>query len=905
MSDLRSALIEAVEHQNGGRLAEAAALYERVASDPAAPVGALINLGRIRAQLGDGAGAMAALHQALARDPRSVGAYNNLGVLLQSLGEASGARACFESALSVDPADREALVNLGSILTAGGEPGKALGYFARALAGNEDWQPVRFNYGVALAAVERHDEALGHIDAARRLRPGHVEAEIAAANLHLKRGRAAEALAIARALVAGQPDNPAAQFQAGIVLHLLGRRDEAVAAYERATHLAPAVHEPFNNLAQALTEIGRHDDAKVAVARALALKPDFAEAWNTSGNIFANIGATEEAIAAYRRVLDLKPDFAVALVNLAQQLGDLGRLDEALPLIERALVVEPENDAAWNALGLVELQRKDFERAAGHFRRALKINPRQVNATNNLAATLQETGKIDEALEIYLALIANGPDVPDPYFNVANVLQGANRHAEAAAMLKRAIALKPDHAAATNLLIHSMLHDCVWENIDATMSRMLALAEAATGDPRSAEIAPFGLLNTPASPALLLKVSRFASRRIEQKLVGLKAATPFAYRKPSGKFRIGYISPDFRIHSVAYAFAGLLESHDRTGFEYFGYSTTPRPEDDMTARLRHGFDGYAEVATLNALHAARLVNDQGIDLLIDLAGHTRNTGLGVLAFRPAAVQAHYLGYGATIGADFVDYLITDDWYGAPDLAPYFDEALVHLPHTMMATAEASPDETPTTRAAQGLPADGIVFANFNAHHKFDPAFWDLWMRLLRRQPGSVLWMVAGTGESRDNLRREARARGVPPERLIFAEPVPHARHLARHALADLALDTHHHSGGVTTVDALRVAVPVVTLPGNKPNGRTSASILAAMGATELIAKDIDDYEKLASTLATDPARRHGIRAKLASVRRNAPLFDRKRLAHHLEHAYRRMIEQAASGAKPEGFRVPD
>ena len=905
MSERHRLIREAAAHQEAGRWAEAGAIYTRLALDPAAPVGVLVNLGRIKAALGDAAGAAAALQRAIERDPNSVGAYNNLGVLLQASGETAGARAAFDAALAIDPFDRETLVNLGSLAQQAGDASAAAGYFERALPGHGDWFPLRFNYGLALAGLGRHDDARGHLEAACRLRPDHAEAEIALADTLGHLGRVDTAAARLAALLAAKPDDPSAQFRAGIALHTLGRREDAATAYARATLLAPEVAEPFNNLGQALTELGRHDEALRAVERALALQPDFAEAWNTRGNVLVNLGRIEEATEAYRRVLALKPDFPVALVNLAQQLADRGELDEARRLLERALALEPRSDAAWNGLGLVALNAKDFETAIRHFRRALEMRPAQVNAANNLAAALQEMGRMDEALETYLRLIATGPTVADPYFNVANLLQGANRHAEAAAMLRRAIQLKPDHAAAYNLLVHSMLHDCVWDNIDATMTQMLALAEAAVGDPRSAEIAPFGLLNTPASPALLLKASRFAARRIEQKLVGLRPKAPFVHRKSEGKLRIGYISPDFRIHSVAYAFAGLLESHDRRDFAWYGYSTTPRPEDDMTARLRHGFDGYAEIARMNALEAAALVNGHGVDLLVDLAGHTRNTGLGVLSFRPAAVQAHYLGYGATIGAPWVDYLITDDWYGAPDLAPHFDEALVHLPGTMMATAEAQPDQGATTRRAHGLPEDGVVFANFNAHHKFDPALWDIWMRLLRRHPGSVLWMVEGTAESRANLAREATARGVDASRLVFALAIPHGRHLARHALADLALDTHHHSGGVTTVDAMRVAVPVVTSPGSKPNGRTSASILAAMGARDLIAADLDGYERLASALAADPEKRAAIKTRLASVRRTAPLFDRKALARRLESAYRRMIERRAAGLAPAPFRVAD
>ena len=293
--------------------------------------------------------------------------------------------------------------------------------------------------------------------------------------------------------------------------------------------------------------------------------------------------------------------------------------------------------------------------------------------------------------------------------------------------------------------------------------------------------------------------------------------------------------------------------------------------------------------------SARHIHGDRLDLLVDLSGFTRHSALEILETRPAPVQAHYLGYGATLGADCVQYLVTDAVHTPPELAAHCSEAVVYLPDSFMATSRPEIAAVVPDRASQGLPEDGFVFANFNAHYKFDPETFDLWLDLLHELPRSVLWLLRGGEGAMANLRATAAARGIDAERLIFAPRASHPEHLARQSLADLSLDCRHHAGGVSTLDALWSGLPVLSRAGDNQSARTGASILAAAGLAELAVASMADYRAMALRLAHDPSALADLKAQLQANLETAPLFDTARLARHLEAAYGEMVRRYRSG----------
>jgi protein O-GlcNAc transferase len=374
--------------------------------------------------------------------------------------------------------------------------------------------------------------------------------------------------------------------------------------------------------------------------------------------------------------------------------------------------------------------------------------------------------------------------------------------------------------------------------------------------------------------------------------------------RPGERIRLGYFSANFHIHPVAHLIAGLIEHHDRQRFEVIGYGFDEDDRSAMRRRLVGAFDRFVDIAEMPDRDAAQLIHDDAIDILVDLHGWTPDCRAKILAYRPAPIQVNYLGYPGTSGADFIDYIIVDRVVVPPDQRRYFSEQLVYLPDCYQCNDDRREiaERTPS-RSECGLPETGFVFCCFNNNYKITPTFFDVWMRLLRAVPESVLWLYEANGLIRGNLRREAGARGVAQARLVFAERQPQAEHLARHRLADLFLDTLPYNAHTTASDALWAGLPVLTCAGDTFAGRVAGSLLKAVGLDELVTTSLVEYEAVALRLTRDAAELASLRERLARNRRTYPLFDTARYTRHLEAAYRKMYEIGAEGQPPTAFSV--
>ena len=487
----------------------------------------------------------------------------------------------------------------------------------------------------------------------------------------------------------------------------------------------------------------------------------------------------------------------------------------------------------------------------------------------------------------------------------SGVLQGLGRNDEAVDVFRRTLVLDPGNEAVLPFYLQALMYRCEWAEMAEVGERVVAMARAQAAAGGDVALSPFALAATEAPAELRLKVAEGYTARAVAGMSAARARVSFSHAAAVGeKLRVAYLSPDFREHSVAVSFRPLLEAHDRERFHWIGCLVGSENRDGVTDWFEAQFDEFLDLRDMDAVAAAQAINDAHADVLVDMAGHTRNAALEVLALKPAPVQAHYLGYASTLGAPFVDYLFTDHVHTPPALAPHCSEHLVYLPDSFMA-AGAGPKIVDGTisRPDCGLPADGFVFANFNAHYKIDARLFDCWMALLGDLPGSVLWLRQGEAAASENLLAAAELAGIEPARLVFAERLPHAEHLARHRLADLALDCRLHVGGVTTLDALWAGIPVLTMAGDNHASRTGASMLAAVGLVELIAADLEDYRKLALALAREPARLASLKARLAAQAPTAALFDPARLAGNLERAYGELHRRWRDGEAPGALDV--
>jgi predicted O-linked N-acetylglucosamine transferase (SPINDLY family) len=366
---------------------------------------------------------------------------------------------------------------------------------------------------------------------------------------------------------------------------------------------------------------------------------------------------------------------------------------------------------------------------------------------------------------------------------------------------------------------------------------------------------------------------------------------PSGYRH--GKIRLAYISSDVSHHPVATVVVQLIESHDREKFEVIGIGTNADDGSAPRRRLIAAFDRFLDVHQQAPLAIAEQIRAMEVDIFVDLNGHTQNDNFDVLSHRPAPVQASWLGYAGTTAAPFIDYVIADRIV-APD-ADGFTEKLAYLPNCFFPIDTSRPLGRPPSRAQAGLPQDAFVFCSFNNNWKVTEPVFSIWMRLLAAVPHSVLWLKQAVGKARENLVEAARARGIEPDRLIFAPPAPLDVHLARHQLADLFLDSLPYNAHATACDALWAGLPVLTRKGSAYAGRVAASMLTAAGLPELITETAEEYEQLALALARDPARLTALRDRLTANRHIAPLFDTVRLARELEAAYQKMLAAAVQG----------
>jgi predicted O-linked N-acetylglucosamine transferase (SPINDLY family) len=348
--------------------------------------------------------------------------------------------------------------------------------------------------------------------------------------------------------------------------------------------------------------------------------------------------------------------------------------------------------------------------------------------------------------------------------------------------------------------------------------------------------------------------------------------------------------------------AGVFEHHDRSKFETIAVSYSADDRSAMRTRLENAFDRFIDIRDKNDVEAAALLRDLDIDIAVDLKGYTAEARPGLLSHRIAPLQAHHLGFPGTMGVDYVDYLIADRTVAPPEHRRFYTEKIAYLPDTYQCNdRERHVMARMPARAEAGLPERGFVFCCFNNNHKITPEIFQIWMRLLSQVKDSVLWLLRDNEAVERNLRREAAARGVAPERLIFAPRTDPQNHLARQSLADLFLDTQPYTAHTTASDALWMGLPIVTMLGSTFAGRVAASLLEAAKVPELVTYSLPEYETLALRLAREPATLAGIKAKLRSNRDTCPLFDTARFTRNLEAAFTQMWERDRSGLAPETF----
>lgn len=642
--------------------------------------------------------------------------------------------------------------------------------------------------------------------------------------------------------------------------------------------------------------------------RLVQLERDPATMWAAIAAVKAGLAAHEAgdidgALAQYWQALAHNPRFAEAYHALGVGLRDAGDWDGALDAHRMAISLQPQHVAAHYYYGDLRGAQGHYAEAANWLSRCIDIDAEYVEAYNRLGQVLFEQFLFPQAIRAYQAGLERDPKHGGIYHNLALAQIMLGDKTGAAAALQQAVLYQPESMNTLSYLISNKMYLCDWKNIE-TLSQQVVDAVVE----KRAIVDPFTFQGLPVGPG---NAEQFAAARgcarVGAACKGMtraKAEQVFQYQQRADeRIRVGYVSMDFRSHPMAYLMTEILQKHDRQKFEIFAYSFGPPDNGPERRRFIESVDHFVDIQNLTDEQAAARIHADGIGILIDRKGYTFGHRLGIFERRPAPVAVNYLAFGGTMGVDYIDYAVVDDFVVPKDQQQYYSERLVYLPDSYQPNSFRPVSDATPSRAECGLPRDGFVFCCFNQTYKITPKTFDLWMRILQRAPNSVLWLLKPDQATADNLCREAQARGVDPRRLAFAPKAPQAEHLARHRHADLFLDTLVVNALTTASDALFMDCPVITCPGATFVARGAGSILRGLEMPELITENPGAYEELAVQIASDPSRLQRLKQKIASKRRTAPLFDSSRYARHLDAAYAGMWRQYQSGEGPTPFAV--
>ena len=648
-----------------------------------------------------------------------------------------------------------------------------------------------------------------------------------------------------RALIGRFPDSGLAWKLLGGSLQMQGK--EVLSAFQKTAELMPDDADAHNNLGNALKDRGQFSDAVASFRRALKINPNSAVAHYNLGNVLQELGQLDDAVASYQSALKIKPDFAEAHSNLGITLRNLGKIEAAVASCRRALEIKPGLSEAHNNLGLALRNLGQTEGAVASFRRALETRPDYAEAHNNLGIALRDISQFEEAVACFRRALEIKPDFAEAYNNLGIVLNDIGQYEDAVASCRRALEIEPGFTAARNDLLLFMNY---------------------TGG---------------FAPSYYLEQARQFGRIVAQK--ANKRFSAWQCVENPKRLRVGLVSGDLRVHSVGHFLEGLLSNIDPSRIELIAYPTNHK-EDELTARIKPYFAAWKSLVGKSDEAAARLIHADGVHILLDVSQFTAHNRLPVFAWKPAPVQVTWLGLPVTTGLSEMDYVLGDLQAIPPEHEAHFSETVWRLPDSYLCLS--APAYPVNVAPLPALSTGHVTFGSFNNLSKMNDAVVELWARILLSVPNSRLYLKTRQLNDADiceQTRRRFVAWGIAPERLLLSGALGSiADHLSEYNKIDVALDTFPYTGVTTSVEAMWMGVPVLSLLGDRFLSLTAKSIAHHAGLPDWVADDKDDYVAKAVAFTSDLERLAALRAGLREQVLASPLFDAPRFARNFEDA---------------------
>lgn len=731
------------------------------------------------------------------------------------------------------------------------------------------------------------ETAIKQIERAIELKPDSAEAYFSLGNLYRQQGDLLQAIAAYQHLLQLKPDYVIAYSNLGVFYIEHGQPQEAIKCFEQAIDLNPDHVDAYYNLGTLYREKGQLDEAIKCFQRGIELQPNFSENYYSLGFIYATQCQFAEALQAFQKTLQLQPNHVSALYNLGCVYKELNQLPEAIAYFKQVIQLNPAYAQAYNNLGCLYQQQWQFDEAVNFFLKAIELDPDYAPAYSNLGKICREQKQFNEAIKYLKRAIQLKPDTAEAHYNLGYVYQSTSHLSQAIPYYQKALDLKPNFVE-------------VYNNLGTLYKDRSALSECFKYYEKALEIKPD---DAPANHNLIFCLhysSDYSPSQIyaEHQKWSERMALPTAEtiqphsndKNPEKRLRIGYVSGDFKTHSVTFFFAPLLASHNRRNFEIFCYANNHKT-DATTEKLRQMSDTWREIYTLNDEQLVELIHQDRIDILVDLSGHTAGNRLLVFAHKPAPVQVSYIGYPDTTGLNTIDYRLVDAWTDPEGQSEHLHtEALIRLPHGFL--CYQPPSDCPPVSPPPVLEKGEITFGSWNSLAKVSNKLVIYWSKILKAVPNSRLLLKSSPLSDPDTcnyVKGRFKEQGIEENRLELIGWIPNQnQHLALYSQVDIALDTFPYNGTTTTCEALWMGVPVITLAGLAHVSRVGVSLLHSVGLEELIAESADDYIQKAIELANNRERLQQLRTTLRSQMQAAPLTNGKLIAQSVEDAYRTM-----------------
>ena len=771
-----------------------------------------------------------------------------------------------------------------------------------------------------------------------KLKPNHFESRFMLGQTFYKEGSYDKALESFETGLEKHPGNIDFRFSKAKTFIKLNLLDQAHELLEKLLVEVPANQQILFQSARCLKEKGAIDQAILQYQKLLELNPKHVEALNNLGNIFQRIYQIDKSMDCYDRLIELDPKQAMFYCNKAGLLQLIGKYEESASLYNQAVQLDPKNSLAYFNLGVIQNAYSNPEKALDLIKKAISLSPDNYKYLAAYAGTLGNLGKKKEAIDFLEKLVATRTYNPEPYVRLAKIQIGNYQYRSVINLLeahlkrnsydwesmcllgivyelikqfdeaeKWLLKVKdhPDYAVRANITLQ-MLYSKTgrFDKYDEMMEKVsLLLSDYLKSDRSIPELPVYNLAYYPFELEMATAVTRKFSTDHIRSIKPLREKLNFKYGPKSGRLKIGYLSPAFKRHPIGVLIQDTLESHNRDEFEIYAYGTNCL-EDEVNRAIQGKVDQYYDVGELSLEDAARKINEDGIHILVSLAGYNLGMKSGIPALRPAPIQVVCLDTHESMQVDFYDYVLKDHEVITNENQKSFNESIAFLPPSHFFKSKLKPPNKETSKADYGLPEDKFIFGCLNHPRKVNPSILRVWINLLKKVPESVLWLFHDDIDLfRENVYEFSKSQGIGQDRVIFCGRESLDDHLNRMRFIDLFLDTSVYNGHTTCLEALWMEIPVLTIRGKTVSSRLCSSFLKALNFTDLVCDTEGDYIEKAMTFANDKTRIEEIKENLKQKKKNSEFFDTKVLTSKIEEAYRKMWEGYKEGKRTSNFEV--